>query len=339
VGRSPSDLFVFIGKRVLQLIPVIVGTVTITFVFARLSIADPCQVWSGPHASPTTVKACINYFGLKLPLWTQYERYWSGLLTGNWGIDPTGDQPVFPIIAAAVPETIELVVTSLLLIAAIGIPLGVVAAASGGRWADHLVRVIYLSGWATPTYLAAAVLAIGVGSQLGLSSGAFSSTPSFPQPTHMSVLDALLAGNPGAVGDALAHLILPATALAFLNLGIVTRLTRTSMLESLPMDFVKTARMKGLGEIWVLYKHALRVSLISTTTVLGLTAGYLLGATVVVEEIFQWPGIGAYAYNAVTTYNFAGTEAVVIIFAIGVVVSNLLADVAYGILDPRVEWR
>jgi peptide/nickel transport system permease protein len=155
----------------------------------------------------------------------------------------------------------------------------------------------------------------------------------------MSVIDAILAGNPAAVGDAISHLVLPAAALAFLNLGLVTRLTRTSMLETLPLDFVKTARMKGLGEFWVLYKHALRMSMISTVTVLGLTAGYLLGATVVVEEIFQWPGIGAYAYEAMTTYNFAGAIAVVIVFAIGVVIANLIADISYGILDPRVEWR
>jgi len=155
----------------------------------------------------------------------------------------------------------------------------------------------------------------------------------------MSVLDALLAGNLAATGDAILHLILPASALAFLNLGIATRMTRGSMLEVLPLDFVKTARMKGLSDFWVLYKHALRNSLISTTTVLGITAGGLLSGTVVIENIFRWPGIGAYAFNAITNYEFAGTIGVVIIFAIGVVLANLIADVLYGLLDPRVEWR
>jgi len=122
-------------------------------------------------------------------------------------------------------------------------------------------------------------------------------------------------------------------------MGIATRMTRTSMLETLPMDFVKTARMKGLGEFWVLYKHALRNALITTTTVLGVTAGTMVSGTVVVESIFTWPGMGLYAYKAITNYDFNGTIGVVIFFAIVVVVANLIADVLYGILDPRVEWR
>ncbi len=139
------------------------------------------------------------------------------------------------------------------------------------------------------------------------------------------------------------HLIMPAAVLAFINMGIATRMTRSSMLEVLPLDYVRSARMKGLSDFWVLYKHALRNALISTTTVLGLTAGGLLAGTVVIEEVFDWPGIGQYAYTAVgggsSTPNFDGAVAVVIIFAIAVVVANLVADILYGILDPRVDWR
>ncbi|HZY69879.1 MAG TPA: ABC transporter permease [Thermoplasmata archaeon] len=340
MGRSPSDLAVFVAKRIAQLVPVLFGAVTITFIFARLSISNPCVAWEGSKATKTSLQACTHYFGLNLPLYVQYGRYWQGLLSGNWGIDPNTGLAVLPSLLQAFPETLELVLAALLLMVVIGIPLGVIAANSNGRWADHLVRVFYLSGWSTPTYLAAALLAIGVGSSVGLGSGAFSTfPPPFSEPTHVSVLDAALSGNPLNIGDALGHLILPAIALAFLNMGIVTRLTRSAMLESLPMDFVKTARMKGLSEFWVLYKHALRQSLISTTTVLGLTAGYLLGATVVVEEIFQWPGIGQYAFTAVQTYNFPGTIGVVIFLAVAVVVANLVADILYGVLDPRVEWR
>ena len=155
----------------------------------------------------------------------------------------------------------------------------------------------------------------------------------------MSVIDAMLRLDPGALADAILHLLLPATALALLNMGIATRMTRGSMLEILPMEFVKTARMKGLTNFWVLYRHALRNSLISTTTVLGIAAGGLLSGTVVIEYIFRWPGIGTYAFNAITGYEFAETIGVVIVFAIGVVLANLIADVLYGLLDPRVEWR
>ncbi len=159
----------------------------------------------------------------------------------------------------------------------------------------------------------------------------------------MSVLDAMIALNLPYTVDAIDHLILPATVLAFINMGIATRMTRASMLEVLPLDYVRSARMKGLGEFWVLYKHALRNALITTTTVLGITAGGLLSGTVVVEEVFLWPGIGQYAYSAIggggSVPNFAGAIAVVIIFAVAVVAANLIADVLYGVLDPRVDWR
>jgi peptide/nickel transport system permease protein len=337
--RRASDLIVFVAKRLAQLLPVLFGVIAITFFFSRISIRNPCAAWLGPHASKTAVKGCIAYFGTNLPLWQQFERYLVGLLSGNWGADPASAQPVLPQILSAFPETLELVLASLAIMVVLGIPLGVVAAGARGRWIDHLVRLFYLSGWATPTYAIALILAIVVAPSLGLSTGDFTSTPNFPEPTHMSVLDALLAGNLPATGDALSHLALPAFALAFLNMGLVTRMTRTSMLESLPMDFVRTARMKGLSEFFVLFKHALRNSLITTTTVLGLTAGYLLAATVVVEEIFVWPGIGEYAFNAIQSYNFAGTIGVVIFFAVGVVISNLVSDVVYGVVDPQVEWR
>ncbi|HTP55282.1 MAG TPA: ABC transporter permease, partial [Thermoplasmata archaeon] len=194
------------------------------------------------------------------------------------------------------------------------------------------------------TYVGAIVAAIYLGPYLGLpTSGDFSViNPPFPQRTHMSVVDALLAGNLPYAIDALSHLVLPASVLAFINMGIATRMTRTSMLEVLPLDFVKSARMKGLSNLAVLYKHALRNALITTTTVLGVTAGGLLAGTVVIEEVFNWPGIGSYAFQAMGATglpNFDGAIGAVIVFAIAVVIANLIADVLYGVLDPRVEWR
>jgi peptide/nickel transport system permease protein len=337
MGRNPSDLILFVGKRLLQLVPVVLGVVFVTFFFSHV-IPNVCAIWF-PRAKSAELAQCTIRYGLNQPLTVQLGGYLSQLLTGNWGISPQG-QAVYPAIVSALPDTLELIFAALLLMVFIGIPLGVIAANSSGRWADHVVRIFYLSGWATPTYLAAVVLAIGVGPVLGLPTHSdFSTTPTFPQPTHFSVIDAALTGHPSLVVDALAHLALPAIALAFINMGIATRMTRSSMLEVLPLDFVKTARMKGLAEFWVLYKHALRNSLITTTTVLGVTAGGLLSGTVVIERIFEWPGIGYYAYNALTGYNYPGTFAVVIVFAVAVVVANLVADILYGVLDPRVEWR
>jgi dipeptide transport system permease protein len=340
MGRTPSDLIVFIAKRLVQLIPVLLGVIVITFFFTHIAVTNPCVVWAGPKATPSTIEACVknNHFEDSLPV--QFYYYLAGLVSGNWGTDPLFHTPVLPYLLTAFPATLELVLAATLLMIFVGIPLGVVAASSNGRLADHLVRIFYLSGWATPTYIAGAVLAIGLGPLLGVSGGDFS-TASSPVPTitHMSVIDALIALNPGATLDAIVHLILPAIALAFINMGIATRMTRTSMLEILPLEFVKTARMKGLGEFWVLYRHALRNALITTTTVLGVTAGTMVSGTVVIEEVFEWPGLGRYAYDAITGYDFAGTIGVVIFFAIVVVVANLLADILYGVLDPRVEWR
>lgn len=340
MGRDPSNLVVFVGKRVLQLVPVIIGVILITFYITHVAISDPCTLYLGPHADRAAHAQCISSLGLNQPVWVQFGHYLNTLATGNWGNDPYTSEPVAPQIAQDLPATVELVVAALILIIVIGVPLGVIAANGSGRWPDHLVRIFYLSGWALPTYLLGLLLAIFVAPALGLTLGPYSTdTPPFPQPTHISVLDALLAGNFPYVGDALAHLLLPAFALALLNLGIVTRMTRSAMLEVLPLDYVKAARMKGLSEFWVLYKHALRNSLITTMTVLGITAGTLLSGTVIIESIFRWPGIGQYALQAILNANFPGVVATVVIFAIGVVIANLLADIAYGILDPRVEWQ
>src|SRR5207245_725609 len=254
LGRNRSDLVIFVGKRLLQLVPVLFGVVTITFFFTHVAVPNPCAAWTKAR-TPGAVQACVVTFGFDKPLSVQYTTYLQNLISGNWGTNSV-QQPVLPSILRAFPETLELVFASLLLMVVLGIPLGVVAANGAGRWPDHLV--------------------------------------------------------------------LPATALAFLNMGIGTRMTRGSMLEILPMDFVKTARMKGLTNFWVLYRHALRNSLISTTTVLGIAAGGLLSGTVVIENIFRWPGIGTYAFNAIIGYEFAETIGIVIVLSVGVVLAQLV---------------
>jgi len=338
MGRNLSDLGFFIGARLLQLIPVLIGVIVLMFLFTHLAVSDPCASWY-PHSKKAVLDECRSYYGFGQPLYLQFGRYAVGLLAGNWGTDQFGAN-VYPQIAQSLPPTVELVLASLLVMIVFGIALGAVAAQYAGRWPDHLIRVFYLSGWAAPTYLVGILLAIFVAPALGLpTGGAFSNNPPFPQRTNMSVVDALLAGNLPYTVDAIDHLVLPAIALAFLNLGIITRMTRSSMLEVLPLDFVKSARMKGISEAAVLYRHALRNSLITTTTILGFTASGLLASTVVVEEIFRWPGIGEYSFSSLVNNNFSGLIGVTIVFAIAVVVANLAADILYGVIDPRVEWR
>jgi dipeptide transport system permease protein len=333
-------LFIFIVKRLLLLIPVIIGIVTVTFIVIHLNGHDPCLAYAHGSNPGPAIQKCHEFLGTNLPLWQQYFRYLAAFFTGNWGSDAQ-NIPVLPQIEAALPATLELVFASLIMMVIIGIPLGVVAARHAGRWPDHSVRIFYLSGWATPTFLAGFLLLVFVAIPLGFpTTGQISpALDTFPHPTGFLLLDALLAGNFPAAYDVLAHLFLPALALAFVNLGIATRMTRSSMLEVLPMDYVKTARMKGLPENRVIYRHALRNSLITTVTVLGLTAGALLAGTVVIESIFGWPGIGYYAYESIQLTNYAGVIGCTVVFAIGVVIANLIADITYGFLDPRVEWR
>src|SRR5580693_5648537 len=221
MGRSASDLVIFIGKRLLQLVPVLLGSIVITFFVTHFGNPNPCSLWV-PKARPAALQACITTFGTSTPVTTQFVRYLTVLLQGNWGIDPTSGQPVWATIMAAAPDTIELVVAALILMILIGIPLGVVAANHNGRWADHLVRILYLSGWAVPTFLFALLLVFFAAPFLGLPShGAFTQlNPPFPQYTHASLIDAILAGQPSYIADALAHLILPALCLAFINMGI-----------------------------------------------------------------------------------------------------------------------
>ncbi len=339
MGRSLEDLLIFVGRRVLQLVPVLLGVILLAFLVTHVAAIDPCPRWY-PKAGPATIAHCEAQF--RSPLAVQFYNYFVQLVQGNWGTSQLGS-PVLPAIEQGVPATLELVLAALFLMVVIGIPLGAIAAQYAGRWADHLVRVLYLSGWATPTYVGAIVAVYYLAHPLGLpTSGEFGAPPPFHQWTHMSVVDALLALNLPFAVDALAHLVLPATVLAFINMGIATRMTRASMLEVLPLDYVKSARMKGLSNLAVLYKHALRNALITTTTVLGVTAGGLLAGTVVIEEVFAWPGVGAYAFASMGgggNPNFDGAIAVVVVFAVGVVIANLVADILYGVLDPRVEWR
>jgi peptide/nickel transport system permease protein len=339
MGRTLEDLLIFVGKRMLELLPVLLGVIVLTFLITHVASINPCPRWY-PKASTAVLAHCQAQFSL--PLTTQFWNYFTKLLEGNWGASQLG-VPVYPVIASAVPATVELVLASLFLMIVIGIPLGVIAAQFAGRWGDHLVRVLYLSGWSVPTYVGSIIAAVFLAPYLGLpTSGEYSAPPPFPQITHMSVVDAILAGNFPYTVDAISHLVLPAAVLAFINMGIATRMTRASMLEVLPLDYVKAARMKGLSNFLVLYKHALRNALIATVTVLGLTAGGLLAGTVVIEEVFAWPGIGAYAFSVLGgggQPNFDGAIAVTIVFAIGVVVANLISDILYGVLDPRVEWR
>jgi len=313
----------------------------ITFTISRVIIPDPVRAWAGPHPSAQTIAQLTSQFHIKDPIYVQFYYYLRDLLSGNWGYSPGTGQPVLYSINLYVSATVELTVTALLIIIVLGIPLGVIAATNRNKIPDHAGRLISLAGVASPPFLAALVLQFIFFYYLGVipdSGGRISSfiTPP-PRVTGFLTIDSIIAGNWPALVSSIQHLILPSFALAFLTLGIMSRLVRASMLETLSSDYVRTARAKGLRRYIVVYKHALKNALIQPLTALGVYVAYLLGGTVVIESIFSWPGVGRYAANAALSFDLPAIMGTTIIFTVGVVITNLIADLLYAFIDPRIR--
>ena len=330
----------YIARRLLLLIPVIIGVTFITFLISFVFTPDVARAWAGLRASQATLQALALRYHLSDPIYVQYYYYMINLLTGNWGTVPSSGKPVLAEVGLFFPATLELALAAILITIIIGIPLGVVAAMYHGRKADHAVRLAYLTGYSSPPFFVALLVVYVFGYVLNIfpTQGELSSSLAFPtRITGMVIVDSLLTANWPVFVDAVWHIILPATALALIYFGIITRVTRASMLEVLQKDFIRTSYAKGLGRRAVIIRHALRNALIPTTTVLGLVLGSMLGGAIVIETIFQWPGIGLYATQSIESYDFPAIIGVTVLFALGVVIANLIADIIYAVLDPRIK--
>ncbi len=263
-----------------------------------------------------------------------------GLVTGDWGISPTTGRPVLSDIEFFFPSTIELALVAFLITVILGISLGVIAASLYNTKVDHAIKVLYLSGYSSPPFFVAIALLYVMGFVLHVFPTEGELTTSLSPPAHitgMYIVDSLLTGNWVDLKDTVWHIILPAFALALTYFGIITRVTRTSMYEVLQKDFIRGAYAKGLKRRTVIWVQALRNALIPTTTVLGLLLGSLLAGTIVIETIFSWPGIGYYSTQAILNYDFPAVMGVTVLFTFSVVFANLLADVLYTFLDPRIK--
>ncbi len=331
----------FIVKRVLFSVGVLLGVMALTFIISRVIIPDPARAWAGAHAGQQTIAALTARFHLKDPLYIQFYYYLTDLLHGDWGVSPSSGQPVLYSIVLYMPATIELSFAALLIILLIGIPLGVVAATHRNKIIDHFARVTALSGVASPPFLAALLLQLIFFYYLKVfpdSGGRISVwVQSPPSITGLLTIDSLLTGNLSAFFSAVQHLILPSFALAFLTLGLMSRLVRASMLETLASDYVRTARAKGLKRRVVVYKHALRNALIQPITALSVYMAYLLGGSVVIELIFSWPGVGRYAAQAALDFDLPAIMGTTLAFTIAVAAANLVADILYSVIDPRIR--
>jgi len=330
----------YVLKRAVYLIPVIIGVTFITFFLSRVLVADPARAWLGPRATQSQVDILKARYGLDKPLPLQYVYYLRDLFTGNWGISPITGRPVLAEIMYVFPATFELTIAALLLTVILGVPLGVLSSLYKDSRIDHSIRFFYLAGFSSPPFLVALVLLLVFGYYSGLlpTEGQLSHLLMPPtRITGMYVVDSLLTGNWVDLEGSILHLIMPATALALTYFGLVVRVTRASMLEVAQKEFVKASYAKGLTKGAVVIRHVLRNALISTTTMIGLILGSMLGGTVVIETIFLWPGIGYYAVTAIDSFNFPSIMGVTIVFTLCVVLANLAADIVYAFINPRIS--
>jgi len=330
----------YVGRRLLLIIPVILGVTLVTFVISFVTVPNPVRAWAGPRATPGAIAALSARYHLHDPIYMQYYWYTVNLVTGNWGLVPSSGREVLSDIALFFPATLELAFTSLLIVILIGIPLGFLAATYRGRMPDHLIRFFYLGAYCSPPFFVALLMILIFGYTLRIfpTQGELSASLNFPAHiTGMVIIDSLLTQNWPDFTDAVWHIVLPATSLSMLYFGIITRVTRASLLEILEKDFIRAAFAKGLGKRTVLLKHGLRNAMIPTVTILGVLLGGLLSGSVVIETIFQWPGIGLYLERSILSFDFPSIVGVAVLITLGVVTANLVADILYALIDPRIK--
>lgn len=319
-----------------------IGVTLVSFVLTQLVPGDPAAANLGQRAvsDPAAVAAFRHQYGLDRPLPVQYLLYLKNLVHGDLGMSQQTHRAVRADLSEFIPATMELALFAIVISLLVGVTLGVVAAVFRDRWPDQLLRVLSLGGVSMPTFWIALLAFYVLFFKLGWLPGGGRLEPTQNAPTHTTGLytvDALIHGQWQLLGSALDHLILPGLVLATYTIGMLLRFTRASVLEVLGNDYVRAARAKGLPERVVIVRHVLRPALISIITVAGVAFGSLLSGTVLVENIFSWPGLGQYAYHSATNLDLPAIMGVSIVVAVVYIVMNLIVDVLYSLIDPRIR--
>jgi ABC-type dipeptide/oligopeptide/nickel transport system permease component len=330
-----------IVRRVLFMVFVVWGVTLITFFLSRVAPGDPARLIAGPRANATALAHVRELYGLDRPLADQYVKYMASLLHGDLGTSFVTRQPVVSDLASFFPATFELALFALIVGSLLGVVFGVVAAMRRGTAGDVAVRSVAIAGLSLPAFWVAMLFQLTFYSRLRwLPFGGRLATGVTPPPriTGLFTVDSLLAGRWYTFADAVTHLVLPVAVLALAEVGLMARIVRTSMLDVLGEDYVRTARAKGLGRARILFRHTLRNALLPAVTVLGLEFGFLAGGVFLVETIFAWPGIGRYAYEAIRASDYNATMGVTLVVALVYVLVNLAVDVVYLFLDPRIRY-
>jgi peptide/nickel transport system permease protein len=331
----------YIVERLINLIPVLIGISVAVFLVMRVVPGDPAIAMLGEQADPERLAEVRKTLGLDQPLLVQYFRYMGHALVGNLGRSALTNVPVTQELITRFPATVELTFASIAIGLLVGLPAGVLAAMRRGSTLDALTMSVSLVGVSMPIFWLGLVLIWIFALTFGWLpvSGRLSSSIRLESITHSTIIDSLLAGNFLALRDALRHLVLPAVTLATIPAASIARMTRSSMLEVLGEDYLRTARAKGLPEFAIIIRHALRNAAIPVITLLGLQVGILLGGAVVTETIFSWPGVGRFVLDGVLGRDYAVVQGAVLVITVLYALVNLAVDVSYAMFDPRIRVR
>ena len=336
------NLPVYIARRLLLFGPMLIGITLFSFLLSHAVPADPVTANLGEQAAgnPEIVTAFRHAWGLDRPLHEQYLIYLWKLAHGDFGTSISTKQAVALDLRQRFPATVELALVAMAISLIVGIPLGILSAVKRDSLIDQIARVLSLVGVSMPVFWLGLVALVVFYAHLGWAPAPGRLSADLIPPTFATgflLLDALLQGRSDVAVDALRHLALPAIVLSSYTLGVITRMTRGSLLETLGEDYVRTARAKGLSNLAVVVRHAVRNGLIPLVTIVGLSFGRLLSGAVVTESVFSWPGLGLYAFRSATSLDFPAIMGVGIVIAAIYILVNLIVDIAYGLLDPRIR--
>jgi len=329
----------FVVRRLLLLVPILIGLSLLVFIWIRALPASPAVSLLGERATPETIRQIERQYGLDKPVYVQYLRYMETVVKGDLGTTIRTRRPVTDELRERFPATIELTTAALLFAILFGIPLGFVAAKRYGTWIDHASLLASLIGVSIPVFFLAILLKYVFAVKLGLlpTVGRISVLINIDHPTNFYTIDALLAGDMGAFWDVLKHLMLPAIALGSIPLAVIARITRAAVLDVQNEDYVRTARAKGLAPRIVDVRHIFRNALLPITTIIGLQTGLLLSGAVLTETIFAFPGMGTWLVEAIRQRDFPILQGGILFVSFVFVLVNLLVDVSYAIINPRIR--
>lgn len=347
----------YIIRRLVSVIPTLIGVTFVIFMFQRLVPGDPAVAMLGEHATQENVERIREQLGLNRPLFldrealaegdlqgffdSQYIRYLERLAHGDMGNSIHRRVPVAETLGQRFPATLELSLFAMLIAITVGVPVGIISAARRNTWLDSVTMVGSLVGVSMPIFWLGLmeIMLFAVILQWLPAGGRLSTGVEITPITHLYLVDSLLTLNFPAFKDALAHIIMPAVALATIPMGIIARMTRSSMLDVLQEDYIRTAAAKGLTEKVVLFRHALKNAFLPVITIIGLQAGIMLSGAVLTETIFSWPGIGKWVYDGILGRDYPIVQGGTLIIAIIFIVVNFLVDISYAMLDPRIRYE